>query len=225
MQRCIIDTTDYTMRVPLTSVEVQQLNILAQEKCIRWERATNTPYKTNSLHTQFIGLAGELSVHILMQEFQERMKERMVDITIDPAYKDVAREGESDIIVNGVRCEVKTVKWIDWITYGPCVTSQQLSRIEAKADVIIWVVFNEKKSIGGVMGYTLVNTIRAVPPMLTGIPGRMVMNHCLRSSVKDLNVEMFMDFGHYVRYDHHSNRCINVPHHTHEELRRDYVAA
>lgn len=210
-----VDQMDYTMRVPFTDQDHAQIEAVAQQKYLRWHKTNEknpSPYMINSYHAQVIGSAGEFATYKLMQDFVKLVALKYKRyMKIDPAFMDDHREGECDLIVNGLRCEVKTLIWKDWVNYGPCITAAQRPRIEAKADVIIWVVHNKARRVGAVMGFTPVSEIASVPAAYTGIGDRKIFNHTLRNHVYDLNTDMFLDYAHYLTELHEYNRIIDVP--------------
>lgn len=210
-----VDPMDYTMRVPFTDNDQVQVESVAQQKYLRWHKTNEknpSPYMINSYHAQVVGSAGEFATYKLMKDFVKlvALKHKRF-MKIDPAFMDDHREGECDLIVNGLRCEVKTLIWKDWVNYGPCITAAQRPRIENKADIIIWVVHNKARRVGAVMGFTPVPEIASVPAAYTGCAERKIFNHSLRNHVYDLNTDMFLDYQQYINELHEYNRIIDVP--------------
>jgi len=207
-----VNQSDRSVRVHLDAMDEARITKIATDKHRRWSSTTDTSYRINNMHSKLVGVAGEISVHRLMEKFAEIAKERHNRIiNIDPIYLDEKREGACDILVNGVRCEVKTLVWRDWVQFGPCIVAEQRRRIEQKADIIIWVVHNKSRRSSSIMGFTPVDEIASVPATYTGVPEHRIFNHVMRYNVYELTTDLFFDYFGYMKNDHRNAKPIHVP--------------
>lgn len=86
-------------------------------------------YGDNHLKRHQIGKLGEMAVARHLENG---------GVKCDRAFVDIGRDGETDVLTNGARIEVKTWAGYSWPGGGRCVKPKQMSYILAKADVIVW---------------------------------------------------------------------------------------
>lgn len=175
------------MTVTLHKDEADSFMAKARDKSERYKilaPAAKSPYGFNHVHGHYVGMVCEHASFVLFNEIENCSG---IALDIDPAFQSDGRDGECDIKVNGLRIEVKGIKYKSWTDFGPCVSTRQLKNIEKKADVILWVLYNEKKQEFSFEGFNYVKDISSVPPILTGAPGRpMIENHPVISILKPL---------------------------------------
>ena len=142
------------------------------------------PYGHNHTHSHMVGLAAEHATLILFQEIE---KITGLDLQIDAAFQDERREGECDIYVGGKRIEVKGIKYGAWLRYGPCISSRQLPKIQRKADIVIWALYNERIQEFTFEGYNKVDEIHLIDPIMTGPDNRpKIENYPVRDIMSPL---------------------------------------
>ncbi|ELW0836404.1 hypothetical protein ACRYKS_19790 [Escherichia coli] len=175
------------MTVKLYKDEADSFMAKAIEKSERYKilaPASKSPYGFNHAHSHFVGMVCEHASFVLFNEIENYSG---IALNIDPAFQSDGRDGECDIKVNNLRIEVKGIKYKSWTDFGPCVSTRQLKNIQKKADVILWVLYNEKKQEFTFEGFNYVKDISSIPVVLTGVPGRpMIENHPVLSIIKPL---------------------------------------
>lgn len=166
------------MTVKLYPDEADSFMAKAIEKSERYQilaPENKSPYGFNHAHSHFVGMVCEHASFVLFSEIESSTG---IKLNIDPAFQCDGRDGECDIKVNGLRIEVKGIKYKSWKDFGPCVSTRQLKNIQKKADVILWVLYNEKKQEFTFEGFNYVKDISSIPVVLTGVPGRpLIENH------------------------------------------------
>ena len=100
-----------------------------------------------------------------------------VNLSIDPAFQDDRREGECDIYVAGKRIEVKGIKYGSWLRFGPCISARQLPKIQKKADIVLWALYNERCQEFTFEGYNYVDEISTLETVMTGAEGRPLIEN------------------------------------------------
>lgn len=143
-----------------------------------------SPYGFNHAHSHFVGLVTEHAAWVLFTEIEEMLN---VDLKIDPSFHDDTRDKECDINVGGLRVEVKGIKSAAWKQYGPCISTRQLSKIERKADVVLWALYNERTQEVVFEGWNPVSEVRAITPVLTGKEGKQIENYKVLDILRPLN--------------------------------------
>ncbi|WOL22945.1 hypothetical protein [Escherichia phage vB_EcoM_JNE01] len=178
---------DNKMIVKLNKDEADSFLAKAIEKSERYKVLApdnKSPYGFNHIHGHFVGMVCEHASFVLFNEIENSTG---IKLNIDPAFQSDGRDGECDILVNNLRIEVKGIKYKSWKDFGPCVSTRQLKNIQKKADVVLWVLYNEKKQEFSFEGFNYVKDISSVPVVLTGVPGRvMIENHPVLSIIKPL---------------------------------------
>jgi hypothetical protein len=155
--------------VLLTSKQLDEARVLAIET---YEKFKNFPgYYNNKPDSHLKGKLGELAVEQALKN---------VGIDCDSAFRDVNRDRECDILIEGRRLEVKT--WSDayWLQMGRCIAVGQLPRLKKKADFVVWCstpyVDGDVAQVR-IYGVTPINQIECEPRRLTGPDwGRKVDN-------------------------------------------------
>lgn len=165
------------MQLQLYSDEAQSFMakaIAKSEKYSKIMEGRQAPYGQNHVHSHYIGMVSEHAAFVLMNEIEDLIGAKF---TIDPVFQNEERDRECDIVVNGTRIEVKGIKRDSWNRYGPCITVAQRKNIERKADVVLWVQYNEKTDVATFNGFNYVKDIKRIEPVFTGPPGRLIENH------------------------------------------------
>lgn len=141
----------------------------------------DSPYGFNHPHSHWVGMLAEHATWELFNWLEETLN---INLNIDPVCKDDTRDGECDIIVAGKRIEVKGIKYGAWLKYGPCISTRQLVNIKNKADIVLWVLFNEKRLEFTFKGFNVVSDIETIKPEYTGTDGMKVLNYPVKSIIK-----------------------------------------
>lgn len=175
------------MNVKLHTDEADSFMAKAIEKSAKYQElapANKSPYGFNHIHGHFVGLVCEHAAWVLFNEIESSTG---LKLNIDPAFQNPGRERECDIKVNNLRIEVKGIKYKSWLKYGPCVSTRQLENIQKKADVVLWVLYNEKHQEFSFEGFNYVKDISTVPVILTGEADKpKIENHPVLSILKPL---------------------------------------
>lgn len=180
------------MIVKLYNDEADAFMAKAIAKSERYEgimKGRKSPYGQNHPHSHFVGMVAEHATLVLMEEIEELIGK---DLSIDAAFQDDTRESECDLIVSGLRIEVKCIKYGSWIRFGPCISAAQLKNIQKKADVVIWALYNERQQTFTFEGFNEVKDIANIPTEMTGVDGRdKIENHPVMSIMKPLQEMKF----------------------------------
>lgn len=163
---------DEKMKIRLENDEADSFMSKAVAKSEKYNilaPANKSPYGFNHAHSHFVGLVAEHATWILFTEIEQLLG---INLNIDPAYQDERREGECDLYVGGKRIEVKGIKYGSWLKFGPCISSRQLPKIEKKADIVVWALYNERYQEFTFEGYNLVSEISSVQTVMTGAEGK-----------------------------------------------------
>ena len=94
---------------------------------------------------------------------------------VDPVFRDIALTAREDMVISGVRVEVKTWDANTWDEMGRCVTPQQLPALRRKADAIVWCSVNGSEV--AIHGWSSLADVEARPVILTGPAHHPVANH------------------------------------------------
>lgn len=133
----------------------------------------------NTLNSHLRGKLGEIVVSNFLRES---------GFSTEDSFKDLSKMAEADIVIPG-RCRIEVKTWSDefWPTMGRCIAIDQLTKLEGKADLIIWCVSDshlKPEMTLRVVGWNLVSDIPRAPQRLTGPPnGRKVKNYQLDNSM------------------------------------------
>jgi len=185
MTRLIIREDKMKIRLHHDEAESFMAKAIAKaEKFTKIAPAGKSPYGFNHAHSHLVGMAAEHASWLLFNEIETLINR---DLNIDPAFQDEKREGECDLYVAGLRIEVKGIKYGSWLRFGPCISARQLPKIQKKADVVLWALYNEKCQEFTFEGYNLVSEIAAIPTIMTGAEGReKIENYPVISILKPL---------------------------------------
>lgn len=185
MNRLTIKNDKMTVR--LFNDEADSFMAKAIAKSEKYEKiasAAKSPYGFNHPHAHFVGMVAEHASLVLFNEIEELIGKKL---DIDPAFQFESRDAECDLYVNGLRIEVKGIKYGSWLQFGPCISTRQLKKIEKKADVVLWALYNEKRQEFSFEGFNYVRDIRALPTMITGAAGRpQIENYPVLDIIKPL---------------------------------------
>lgn len=175
------------MTVKLFNDEADSFMAKAIAKSEKYEKIANSsksPYGFNHPHAHFVGMVAEHAAWVLFNEIEELTKK---ELKIDPAYQFEDRDSECDLYVNGLRIEVKGIKYGSWLQFGPCISTRQLKKIEKKADIVLWALYNERRQEFSFEGFNFVKDIRSLPTMVTGASGRpQIENYPVLDIIKPL---------------------------------------
>lgn len=189
--RIVINNNKMTIR--LHRDEAESYLAVANEKSKKFERLNTpekSPYGQNHPHSHYVGLVTEHAAWVLFTEIEHMLG---IDLNIDPAFKDPTRESECDIYVAGKRIEVKGIKYGAWKNFGPCISTKQLPKIKKKADIVLWVLYNEKSQEMTFVGFNEVKDITSVQPIFTGKEGRpKIENYPVKDLIKELQELVFV---------------------------------
>lgn len=143
-----------------------------------------SPYGFNHVHSHLVGMVTEHASWVLFTEIEDMLK---VDLSIESPFQDIERDSECDIIVGGLRIEVKGIKQNAWNRYGPCISKRQLGKIERKADIVLWALYDERTQAVTFQGWNPVSEVRSLQPVFTGDTGREVENYQVLKLLRPLD--------------------------------------
>lgn len=191
MTRLII--RENKMKIRLHTDEAEAFMAKAHIKAEKYNKLApggKSPYGFNHVHSHLVGLAAEHASWILFTEIENILN---INLSIDPAFQDEGREGECDIYVAGKRIEVKGIKYGSWLRFGPCISSRQLPKIQKKADIVLWALYNERCQEFTFEGYNYVNDISSLETVMTGAEGRdKIENYPVLPIIKPLQELQFI---------------------------------
>ncbi len=155
--------------VQLSLEETARALLLANASHEVWKRNIG-PYRGNKLSWHQIGRVGEMAVARFLES---------EGIQCDRAFVDLDREGEADVLTNGARIEVKAWADYSWPGGGRCVTPDQMPKILAKADVIVWCRLPTTVLDGQVeiRGWSTPQEVAVKPIIETAVFSSKGMNH------------------------------------------------
>jgi hypothetical protein len=190
MTRLIIREEKMKIRLGHDEAESFMAKAIAKsEKYSKLAPDGKSPYGFNHPHSHFVGMVAEYASWILFTEVEELTGQTL---NIDPAFQDERREGECDLYVGGKRIEVKGIKYGSWLQFGPCISARQLPKIEKKADIVLWALYNEKVQEFTFEGFNLVSDIRGITPIFTGAKGRQqIENYPVIDIIKPMQELVF----------------------------------
>lgn len=103
---------------------------------------------------------------------------RRAGVEVDAVFRDLDREGECDLVVAGVRIEVKSWTAEYWEPWGRCATPAQIPWIADKADLILWITVaraNDRATIR-VQGWSKPAEVGTYSPTYTGPKWKPIRN-------------------------------------------------
>lgn len=139
-----------------------------------------SPYGDNSVERHYNGKIGEFGAHYLFGRLGPMFHR---EIPMDPIFMDEARDSECDLVVNGLRIEIKTWRPVDYNSYGPCIAERQAKKLAKKADVVVYCCYNHNTNEFALRGWNYVQDIDGIEPVLTGRPGKQVLNRIMEPRV------------------------------------------
>ena len=137
---------------------------------------SKSPYNQNNFKSHLVGKIGEVAAGNAFTELKSMLG---WEYTLDCVYMDAKRDSSCDLIINGLRIEVKTWRPIDWTTYGACISERQAVKMAKKADVVIYGTFDTESGEYILKGFNTMKDIFAVSPKLTGPTGKQVLNRSM----------------------------------------------
>lgn len=169
--------------IKLHQSEADSFLAKAIKKAEKYQDAS-APYGFNHIHGHLVGMIAEHAAWLLFNEIEELLGK---DLKIDPVYQNPRRDAECDLVVNNTKIEVKCIKYGSWLRYGPCISTKQFPKIKDKADVVLWLLYNEKSQELTVKGFTDVNEVQTITPIMTGNSTLQVENYPVISIMKNIN--------------------------------------
>ncbi len=155
-----------TMTLPFAAVnEARKLAKESAEKYSALVAQNKAPYHQNTVHSHFIGKVGEIGAAAAFQGIRSLAR---ADVEIDEVFRDSNRDRECDLIINGMRIEVKTWKPYALDLYGTCVSDRQAVKLHKKCDAVVYASFNEKTHEFQLVGWNTIEDIQNQPACLTG---------------------------------------------------------
>ena len=134
------------------------------------------PYGDNSVERHYNGKIGELGAHYLFTRLCVSIGK---EIAIDPVFMDDARDAECDLIVEGLRIEIKSWRPADYEHYGPCIAERQAKKLAKKCSVILYATYNHATNEFCLRGFNFTEDVEGVVPVLTGRIGKQVLNRMM----------------------------------------------
>jgi len=100
---------------------------------------------------------------------------KALGLEVEPVFRDISLTSREDLVIGGLRVEVKT--WDDktWEDMGRCVTPGQVGTLGRKADAIVWC--SVEGSEVTLHGWSTLDDVEAQPVSLTGPAHYPVANH------------------------------------------------
>ena len=160
------------MSAYLLNAEAKTLaTLLAQNSFAKYQHVRG--HYRNSYSSHFVGKIGELAAFIWLREAGLNPVLNVIDPRADKLC---------DIQSDVGRIEVKTWKEKHWDELGRAITVSQLSSIQKKADVVLWVVAKDVEAEElhvAIKGWNAVSELDMKEPLMTGAVGRQVYNYQL----------------------------------------------
>ncbi len=150
--------------VSLTDAEIAEANRLADEAFAAF-KATHR-YHNNLGPSLRKRKLGEIAV--------EKWA-RSLDVEVDAPFRDLALQSREDLLIGGVRVEVKTWHSEAWPAMGRSVTPGNIETIRHKADAIVWCSLHETEVT--LHGWSTLEDVEATPLAMTGPPHHPVATH------------------------------------------------
>jgi hypothetical protein len=100
---------------------------------------------------------------------------RTLGVEVEAPFRDIALASREDLVIGGVRVEVKTWHHDAWGAMGRSVTPGNVETIRHKADAIVWCSL-EGDTVT-VHGWSTLDDVEAVPLTMTGPAHHPVATH------------------------------------------------
>ncbi len=134
----------------------------------------NRGHYNNNMNSHLRGKLGEIACARWVET---------LGLDCEETFRDLGRMAETDLVIHGDRgCRIDVKTWSDkyWPELGRCVAVNQLAKLQAKSDLIIWCITPEELRSGirvQLVGWNSLEDIANAPRRLTGPPrGRKVDN-------------------------------------------------
>jgi len=107
------------------------------------------------------------------------------DIEFEPAFLDVGRLSECDVIVKGRvehRCEIKTWDETGWDQWGRCVAVAQIGKLKREADLIVWCTTPKQMAANiqmNILGWSTIEDVENAEKRVTGPAHNQIHNYQL----------------------------------------------
>lgn len=163
--------------VPQSSID--EAKALATESAAKYQNLVaknKAPYHQNTVHSHFIGKIGEIGAALAFQGLKSFAQS---DVEIDEVFRDANRDRECDLIINGLRVEVKCWKPYAIEQYGPCISDRQAVKLHKKCDAVVYATFDQRTKEFQLIGWNTMDDIAETPAVLTGPadrPEKQVLN-------------------------------------------------
>jgi hypothetical protein len=148
--------------IQLNEAQVAEAERLGIQTWSKWK--SRPGHYGNSLSKHRLGKIGEIGVELWA---------RRTGFSVDPAFRDLDRENEADLVLDAKRVAVKTWSVAWWESMGRCVTPTQLPYL--RVDAIIWCYVDG--STVTIAGWSTVEDVARQPIVETGPPHHLVKNH------------------------------------------------
>jgi hypothetical protein len=109
---------------------------------------------------------------------------KTLEAEVESPFRDVSLAGREDLVVGGVRIEVKTWHQAAWPGKGRSVAPGQIGSLRAKADAIVWCSLEGNEVT--LHGWSTLDDIEAAPMTATGTEHFPAVTHQL--PVEDLRL-------------------------------------
>ncbi len=156
--------------VKLTEEKLAEAKQLSKETYEKFK--TRAGYYNNSPNSHLKGKLGEIAVELYF---------KTLELECEAIFRDLSRDRECDLLVNGHRIEVKTWSSEYWSEMGRCIAVGQLQTLTAKADSVVWCTTDYSGfglPIVQLQGWNSIHEIQDAPIKLTGpTHGRKVQNY------------------------------------------------
>ena len=150
--------------VPLTEAEVEEARRLGDETCDALR--TNRRYHNNLGPSHRKRKLGEVAV--------ERWA-LTLGVEVTSPFRDVTLAGREDLVVDGIRVEVKTWHREMWQAMGRSITPNNVETIRRKADAIVWCSLDGAEVT--IHGWSTVDDVAAAPLMSSGPKHHPITTH------------------------------------------------
>jgi hypothetical protein len=146
--------------------ELLDADRLAESRAARWKGHRGR--YGNSLRNHRVGALGEIAA-------EKWAKSHGWDVS--PLFKDSVKSGSADLVVNGIRIEVKTWSSENWEAWGRCFSTEQAQTLSTKADLVVWCIAADGDIT--LAGWSTPEDVLLAPVRVTGPPYRRIENHQL----------------------------------------------
>lgn len=165
-----LTATQIILDIPKSAVrEAKELAEASAAKYQQLVELKKAPYHQNTVHSHFIGKIGEIGAAMAFEQLKSLAR---ASVNVDEVFRDSSRDRECDIIINGLRVEVKTWKPYAYDLYGACVSDRQAVKLAKKADAVVYCTFDERSGQFILQGWNTMEDIENTPAQLTGPAGK-----------------------------------------------------